>query len=138
LHVFRPGLPVHLLEQHWLLAVHVAPIGPQGGAVQTPFTHVCPTGQVIGVNTQPVAALQLSVVQALPSLQVMAVCEQTPPEQLSVVHALPSLQLIGACTQVPDTHVSTVHAFASSHSALVVQVGAGRARLRELITSIRP
>ena len=132
----------HLLEQHWLFVVHVAFLGRQQfgslGYVQPGPQQASSRPHAGQVNTHPVAELQVSVVQLTPSLQVIAVCEQTPPEQLSVVHASESLQLIGVCTQVPDTHVSTVHAFASSHWAGVVQVGAGLARFRELITSIRP
>ena len=73
------------------------------------------------VFTHPVAGLQLSVVQLTPSLQVIAVCEQTPPEQLSVVQALLSLQLIGVCEQVPEgrLHTSVVHPSASSQLALL-------------------
>lgn len=104
---------MHLLEQHWLSRVHAAFFGWQVEE-QIPFTHVCPTGQVIGVNTQPVAGAHVSVVQVLLSLQVMAVCEQKPPEQLSVVHALESLQLIGVNTQpVAGAHASVVQALLS-------------------------
>src|SRR5206468_4837310 len=53
-----------------------------------------------GVNTHPVAGLQVSVVHALLSLQVMGV--KTHPVaalQVSVVHALLSLQVMGVKTQ---------------------------------------
>ena len=48
-----------------------------------------------GAYTHPVVGLQLSAVQGLPSLQVTAWPEQTPPWQVSlVVQALPSLQAL--------------------------------------------
>jgi hypothetical protein len=46
---------------------------------------------VLFVKTQPVAGLQLSVVQTLPSLHTIVVPPQAPPEQESPdVHAFPS------------------------------------------------
>ena len=95
--------------------MHAAPLARQVGALQTPPEDVCPAGQVIGVNTQPVAGAQVSV-----------------------VHALASSHVIAVCTQVPDTHVSVVHRLVSAHWALVVQPATGFARFNELITSIRP
>ena len=87
------------------------------------------------VATQPVAESQLSAVQVLPSLQVIAVFEQTPPEQLSVVQALASSQLIGVFEHAA--------ACVGRAAIAVVAVGVGRAcrrrgKRQELITSIRP
>ena len=68
---------------------------------QEPSRHTSPTVQLLPSSqdavlltcTQPVAALQLSVVQTLPSLQFTAVPTQTPPVHLSfVVQRLLSLQ----------------------------------------------
>ena len=93
------------------------------------------------VYTQPVAGLQVSVVQLFPSLQVIAVNTQPVAGlQLSVVQALLSLQVIAVCEQVPAGRLQTsvVQALLSLQSALVVQGADGLARFRELITSIRP
>src|SRR6266571_2947287 len=71
--------------------------------------------QVMGVNTHPVAGSQVSVVQALLSLQVMGV--NTHPvagTQVSVVHALLSLQVMGVNTHpVAGLQVSLVQALLS-------------------------
>lgn len=98
---------------------------------------------------QPVAGLQESFVQPLPSLQFNAAPPQAPPEQVSlVVHAFPSLQGLellawvhplaelhpssvqafpslqfggGPPTHAPAAHVSpVVHAFPSLHAALLL------------------
>jgi len=54
----------------------------------------------IGVYTHPVVTLQVSVVQALPSLQVMGVYLQpVVVSQVSAVHALLSLQAGLAATK---------------------------------------
>jgi len=55
---------LQLLEQQSLLAVHALPTGSHG-ETQTPFSHVCPTGQVIGACAQLPAPLQVSFVQVL-------------------------------------------------------------------------
>ena len=78
LHVFAPRRPLQLLEQHWLLDVQDVPTARQQSR-SLPEVHVGPqqlsarphAGQV---NTQPVAGSQLSVVQVMPSLHVIAVC----------------------------------------------------------------
>ncbi len=74
----------------------------------------------LGAFTHPVAGLQLSSVQALPSLQFLAAPPplHAPPEQTSpVVHALPSSHTpgVGALTQ-PDAGLqpSSVHTLPSS------------------------
>jgi hypothetical protein len=110
------------LEQHWLLAVHDVPAAWQPGQsaslgkVQTGPQQPSLRLHAGQVNTHPLAGLQLSVVQVIPSLQVIATFEQTPPEQLSVVHALLSLQLIGVNTQpVAGAHVSVVQRLLSLH-----------------------
>ena len=89
--------------------------GPQSGFARQQFA--------IGVNTHPVAGLQVSVVQALPSLQVNGELTHAPPEHTSpVVHAFPSLHaaVLGAYTQ-PDAglHESFVHPLESLHVTAV-------------------
>lgn len=76
---------------------------------------------VVGVNRQPLAGTQLSVVHVLPSSQVGATPPtHWPPEQLSaVVHAFPSEQLTPSlparCAQpFVMSHESTVHGLPSS------------------------
>lgn len=83
-----------------------------------PSVHTTP---VVGVNTQPEAGAQLSVVQVLPSSHVGAAPPtHVPPKQLSaVVHALPSEQftpsLPGACAQpLAMSQESTVQGLPSS------------------------
>src|SRR5262245_30495315 len=72
---------------------------------------------VTGVYTQPLAALQLSVVHMLLSLHVTGVYTQPlVGSQLSVVHMLLSLHVIGANTHpVAGLHVSVVHRLRSLH-----------------------
>src|SRR5207247_8287072 len=76
--------------------------------------------QMIGVNTHPVAALQVSVVHALLSLHVIGV--NTHPvagSHVSVVHALLSSQLIGGLEQTPVVWLQVsgpVHALLSSQT----------------------
>jgi hypothetical protein len=127
--------------------------------------HASPSlhANVLLLNTQPLRELQVSVVQALKSLQTSgAPPVQTPPPQVSfVVHALPSLQdrlfaafeqprtesqvsvvqmlpslQFGAAppTQVPPLHASfVVHASPSSHE---LALGAFTHPLPELQVSV--
>jgi hypothetical protein len=94
----------------------------------SPDVHASSSSQasVLFENTQPVAVLQLSVVQKLASSQAIGVPTQAPPEQLSpVVHAFPSEQAFAlfAWTQpIGVSHVSVVHTLPSSHSAFVEHV----------------
>jgi hypothetical protein len=104
----------------------------QLGAVpptHTPPEHVSPVvqalpssqGAVLLVCVQPVAGLQASSVQTLPSSQfVGAPLTHTPPEHVSpVVQALPSLQgavLLGLL-QNPAVHTSSVQGSPSLQSA---------------------
>jgi hypothetical protein len=77
-----------------------------------------PVLSAIGVNTQPLAGLHVSVVHDSLSLQVVAAPgTQLPPAQASpVVHAFPSLQatVLFVCVQpVAGLHPSVVQTFAS-------------------------
>jgi hypothetical protein len=75
----------------------------------------------LAVNTQPVAELQLSSVQLLLSLQVIASCVQEPAPShtsfvhasLSLVHAVPLLVFVWA-HPVIALHESVVHGLPSS------------------------
>ena len=92
---------------------------------QAPAPHVSPDVQalppsqaiVLFVKTQPVAGLQLSVVQGLLSLQTIPTPAQTPPLQASPdVHALPSshaLELLVKTHPVAGLHESVVQRLAS-------------------------
>ena len=96
--------PLHTPAVHASFVVHALP------SSQLPLT---------GEKTQPLAGLQLSLVQTLLSSQASAAPPvQTPALQVSfVVHALPSLHgpLMLECTQPPEElHVSAVHGFPSS------------------------
>jgi len=78
-------------------------------------------GDVLLPYTQPVATLQESSVQTLPSLQLKGAPATHCPESLQVspiVQALASLHDppvgTGACSHPAAPHVSTVHGFASS------------------------
>jgi hypothetical protein len=87
----------------------------------SPVVHAFPSSQGLAllVCVQPVAGLQASIVQILPSSQ----SGGTPPTHVPaehtspVVHALPSLH--GAAlllkTQTPPWHVSVVHTLLSLH-----------------------
>ena len=81
--------------------------------------HASPSLQaiVLFVNTQPVAGLQASVVQTLPSLQTTGVPVHVPPPQVSpVVHALPSSQaiVVFVCTHpVAGSQLSAVQTLLS-------------------------
>ena len=103
-----------------------------GVPAQTPLEQTSPIVQTLlssqgfefATCVHPLAGLQLSSVQGLPSLQSTgAPPMQTPPEQVSfVVHALPSSHAPG--TGVPPWHRPSVHdsltvqGFASSQPAL--------------------
>jgi hypothetical protein len=79
--------------------------------------------QVRAVWTQPVAVLQVSVVQALLSLQLSAVCVHAFAVQPSVVQASVSIHdvgTIGVYTHALLTHVSVVQMLLSLQSAAVV------------------
>jgi hypothetical protein len=96
--VLAPGLhspsPVHVPNAgHWQLLVQVrdwVPQLPHACCWVAPAVH----WPAPGVNTQPVAGLQESAVQLLPSLQTSAGPPwQSPPEHVSpVVQAFPSEQ----------------------------------------------
>ena len=94
---------------------------------QVPAAHASPTVQALpsehpvvdGVNTQPPAAVQVSVVQGLPSLQVSVVPgTQMPPEQASPdVHELPSEHgrvLFDVTQPLDGSQASVVHGLVSS------------------------
>ena len=82
---------------HGLLSLHTIPMPPQTPPLQTSnVVHGLPSSQgfVLFAWTQPVAGLQLSVVQTLSSLQSTAVPAWQPPslQTSPVVQAFPSLQ----------------------------------------------
>ncbi len=110
---------------HWLFADEQSVGSPP---VQTPLLQMVPVVQNwpssqaapfngIGSFTHPLAGLQLSAVQKLPSLQLRAgPAVQLPARQLSaVVQAFPSLQAvpsstgIGSQVSVSSLQVPTVH-----------------------------
>jgi hypothetical protein len=94
---------------------------PQGPVHTSFVVHALPSSQAAPefVNTQPVAGLQVSVVQVMPSLQTSGVpATHAPPAQASpVVHAFPSVQgfVLFAKTHVSVValHVSVVHGLPS-------------------------
>ena len=96
-------------------------------AHKSAVVHALPSSHASALlgNTQPVAALQLSVVQMLLSSQTKGAPMHAPPEHVSpVVHALRSLQAFALFVKtqpVARSHVSVVHKLPSSHSAFVVQ-----------------
>jgi hypothetical protein len=113
---------------HGLLSLHtVAVPGWQLPPPQaSPVVQALPSSQaaVLLVNAHPVSGSQVSVVQALPSLQTVAVPGwQLPPPQMSpVVHTLPSSQafVLPANTHpVAGLHESSVHGLLSSHTVAV-------------------
>jgi hypothetical protein len=59
--------------------------------LQTSVVHVVPSAQAesSGVALQPVAGLQPSTVQSMPSLQTIGGCVQTPAWQTSCVQTFP-------------------------------------------------
>jgi glyoxylate utilization-related uncharacterized protein len=110
-------------------SVHTLPSSQLGGAppTQTPpeqvslVVHALPSSQdaVLLAYTQPVAGLQESSVQTLPSLQLGGgPPTQIPPEQVSlVVHALPSLHgavLLTCVHPVTGLQASSVQTLPSS------------------------
>ena len=58
--------------------------------------HLLPSSHVTAVFLHPPPAVQVSVVQRLPSLHVFVGLEQRPLVQTSSVQTLPSSQLLGA------------------------------------------
>ena len=96
----HPAAGVHVSVVHGLWSLqssvpvpgwHVPP--PQ----MSPTVHVLPSEHafVLFVKTQPLAGLQVSVVQTLLSLQVLAVPRHTPQEHVSlIVQALLSVQAL--------------------------------------------
>jgi hypothetical protein len=118
----QPVLALHESVVHGLPSLQFC----SAPAWQAPFAHVSPTVQTLPsvhaalllLNTQPVATLQLSLVQPLASLQLTSEPDwQLPPAQTSpLVQALPSSHALVRllCTQ-PDvvSHVSAVHGLLS-------------------------
>jgi hypothetical protein len=112
---------------HTLLSLQFTAVpGRQAPNAQaSPAVHASASSQtiVLFAKTQPVAGLQLSVVQRLPSSHASGVPTHAPPEQVSrLVHALESLHgfVVFAYTQpVNRSHVSAVHTLPSSHCASV-------------------
>ncbi len=86
-------------------------------AASQPGVAHSPAVQLIGENTQPMAALHVSIVHAFSSLHVIGVCTHPVAGlQLSVVHAFWSSHEIGVNTHpVAALHVSVVHALLSLH-----------------------
>ncbi len=105
-----------------LLSLQTLAVPPHLPAVQAsllvqalPSSQLPPSATAVYTHA-PLVALQLSVVQALLSLQTLAVPPQTPVLQASaLVHALPSLQvapsvkLVWLHTPLVALHVSVVH-----------------------------
>ena len=92
-------------------------------AQESPVVHALPSSHaaVLFVVTQPVAGLQVSVVQGLLSLQTAAVpaWQLPPPHASPVVHALPSshgLVLLVKTQPVAGLQVSVVQALLSSQT----------------------
>jgi hypothetical protein len=87
--------------------------------------HAFPSSQafVLFVKTQPVAGLQLSVVQGLLSLHTIETPRHTPPPQVSAeVQAFPSLHanvLLVKTHPVAGLHASSVHTLPSLQTTAV-------------------
>ena len=92
----------------------------------SPAVHALPSLQlaVLLVKTQPVAALQLSFVHPLLSLQTIAVPVHVPALQLSPeVQTVPSLQAVPlGAFGFEHTPVAGLHTPARWHASLAVQV----------------
>ncbi len=89
------GLQVSSVQMLPSVQVSSAPGTHTVLAQVSPMVHTLPSLQptVLAGKEQPVAAMQLSLVQMLPSLQTIGVPEQTPAAHLSgFVQALPSSQ----------------------------------------------
>jgi hypothetical protein len=99
-----------------------------GPGRHAPNAHASPVVQTLPsshasallAKTHPVAGLQLSVVQRLPSSHASGTPAHAPAEQVSpVVHAFPSLQALALFVKTqPATgsHVSLVHTLLSPHT----------------------
>jgi hypothetical protein len=120
-----PVVPLQLSVVQPLLSLHTlaAPLhAPEPHASVT--VHGSPSSQpiVLLANTQlPVTPLQLSLVHALPSLQVLTVPAQAAlPQTSPVVHGLPSSQgavlLVNTQAPVVRLQASPVHGLASLHT----------------------
>ena len=126
---------VLLVNTHPVAGLHVSVVQPlpslQTKGVpdwQAPPPHVSPDVQafplsqaiVLFVKTQPVAGLQLSVVQGLLSLHTIATPPHTPPPQVSTeVQALPSSHakvLLVKTHPVAESQLSVVQALVSSQT----------------------
>ena len=85
---------------------------PHVPAVQLSVVHEFPSSQLIAVPAHVPFVQTSVVVQASPSEQVVPLvtltCPQVPAVQLSVVHALPSSQLIAVPTHTPPPQASPV------------------------------
>ena len=136
---FRTAVAVQPLAATQLSVVQALPSLQTSAvpAAQVPFWQVSVPLQtlasahdvpfVTGVVVQPVAGLQPSVVQALPSSQSSAVpAVQTPAWQVSApLQTLPSAHAVPfettALLQLPAVQTSVVHGFESLQSALTLQ-----------------
>ncbi len=127
----QPFVALHESVVHGLLSSQpsAAPGTHAPPAHASLTVHVLPSEQacVLLVNTQPLAALQTSLVQGLPSLQVtVAPGTQEPPPQVSpCVQALPSLHgtVLLTCVQpFCVSQSSEVQGLPSSHGATVPPV----------------
>ena len=115
------GLQVSVVQRLPSSQVLAAP-GSHAPAVQTsPTVQALPSehGTLVGVNTQPPASVQVSVVQGLPSLQLKLLpAAQVPPAQMSpAVQELPSEQgsvLFDVTQPLIGSHASVVHGLLSS------------------------
>ena len=131
----QPATGSHASSVHALLSSQLMAV-----PLHAPFAHLSllvqplPSLQVteFAVNVQPTALSQLSVVQALPSVQVL---DAVPPLHFFLLHFLPVKQTSPSSHAMPSpagawVHVSSlllyasvVHGFLSSHLSVTMQVG---------------
>jgi len=91
------------------------PGGGAGPSIHESIVQGIPSSQIVGVKTQT-PFTHTSVVHERPSLQIIGV--NTHPivkSQVSVVQALKSLQMIGTSTQVPLTQKAITHELVGTH-----------------------
>jgi hypothetical protein len=113
------GLHVSVVQTFPSLQTTPAPAWHVPSPQVSPLVHALPSSQgfALSVKTHPADGLQLSVVQALPSSQTIAMPPHAPPPQTSPdVHALPSSHaavLFVKTHPVAGSHASSVHTLPS-------------------------
>ena len=116
------GLQLSLVQTLLSLQFVAAPPTQAPAEHVSPVVHAFPSLQeaVLFAKTQPVAGLQLSLVQTLPSLQTTGVAPvHVPPPQTSpVVQAFPSLHeaVLFVCVQPAGVQLSSVQGLLSLQS----------------------